>query len=279
MAYKTIFTAVTDQAIVDCTVEHAAAVADWMEAHLDVLAFGVDRTQTGYYYAGANAMVLQETLDRATSEAAALGSMARKALGRWGDRWAVEEGVAQLPDIGRHVALRARFSDLAVLPKPYGDDHGIEVEPILESALFEAQVPVLVVPDDVTPKARPDRVVVAWNESPEALRAVRAAMPLLEAASRVNVVVIDPPAHGPNRSDPGGMLSQFLARHGVNVEIDVLSRTLPRVSDVMLRHAADLDADMVVMGAYGHSRFREAILGGATRHMLELAPLPVFMAH
>ncbi len=279
MSYKTIFTAVTDQAIVDSTVEHAAAVADWMQAHLEVMAFGVDRTQTGYYYAGANAMVLQESLNRATEDSKTLAAMTRKALNRWGDRWAVEEGVAQLPDIGRHVALKARFADLAVLPKPYGDDHGIELEPILESALFEAQVPALIVPDDVTPKVQPERVVVAWNESPEALRAVRAAMPLLKGASRVNVVIIDPPAHGPNRSDPGGMLSQFLSRHGVNVEIDVLSRTLPRVSDVLLRHVADLDAHMVVMGAYGHSRFREAILGGATRHMLELTPVPVFMAH
>ena len=279
MSYKTIFTAVTDQAIVDSTVEHAAAVADWTRAHLEVMAFGVDRTQTGYYYAGANAMVLQETLNRATEDSKTLAAMTRKALNRWGDRWAVEEGVAQLPDIGRHVALRARFADLAVLPKPYGDDHGIELEPILESALFEAQVPALIVPDDVTPKVQPERVVVAWNESPEALRAVRAAMPLLMGAGRVNVVIIDPPAHGPNRSDPGGMLSQFLSRHGVNVEIDVLSRTLPRISDVLLRHVADLDAEMVVMGAYGHSRFREAILGGATRHMLELTPVPVFMAH
>ena len=65
MSYKTIFTAVTDQAIVDSTVEHAAAVADWTRAHLEVMAFGVDRTQTGYYYAGANAMVLQESLNRA----------------------------------------------------------------------------------------------------------------------------------------------------------------------------------------------------------------------
>ncbi|MCR9140590.1 MAG: universal stress protein, partial [Alphaproteobacteria bacterium] len=85
--------------------------------------------------------------------------------------------------------------------------------------------------------------------------------------------------HGPNRSDPGGMISQYLARHDVKVEIDVLSKTLPRISDVLMRHAADMDADMMVMGAYGHSRFREAIFGGATRSILEDANLPVFMAH
>ena len=109
--------------------------------------------------------------------------------------------------------------------------------------------------------------------------AVRAAMPFLQAADSVRVVVIDPPTHGPNRSDPGGLLSQFLSRHGVRVEIDVLSKTLPRVSDVLMRHVKDTEADMVVMGAYGHSRFREAILGGATRNMLEQADIPVLMAH
>ena len=107
----------------------------------------------------------------------------------------------------------------------------------------------------------------------------RAALPILKNADLVRVVVVDPPSHGPNRSDPGGMLSQFLSRHGVRVEIDVLSKTLPRVSDVIMRHAKDANCDMVVMGAYGHSRFREAILGGATRNMLEQAEIPVFMAH
>jgi nucleotide-binding universal stress UspA family protein len=75
------------------------------------------------------------------------------------------------------------------------------------------------------------------------------------------------------------LLSQFLARHGVKAEIDVLSKTMPRVSDVLMRHVSDVNADMIVMGAYGHSRFREAILGGATRSMLEKATVPVLMAH
>jgi nucleotide-binding universal stress UspA family protein len=92
-------------------------------------------------------------------------------------------------------------------------------------------------------------------------------------------VVIDPPTHGQDRSDPGGPLSQMLSRHGVHCEIDVLSKTMPRVSDILNRHVTDVDADMVVMGAYGHSRLREAILGGATRYMLEQAKVPVFMAH
>ena len=187
--------------------------------------------------------------------------------------------MAQLADIGRHVAAHARFSDLVIQPLPYGEDRGAELEPVVESAMFEGQTPVLVVPDEGEPKPAPKTVMIGWNESAEALNAVRAALPVLEAAEAVHVVVIDPPTHGPNRSDPGGLLSQYLSRHGVRAEVDVLSKTLPRVSDVLMRHATDIDADMIVMGAYGHSRFREAILGGATRYMLEQAKLPVFMAH
>tara|TARA_R100000750_G_scaffold27852_2_gene17703 strand:+ start:4448 stop:5320 length:873 start_codon:yes stop_codon:yes gene_type:complete len=279
MYFKSILTVVTDSELLPSTISHAASLAESYDAHLTVLCFGVDRTQTGYYYAGANAMVLQETLSRATKEAEALAADVREALGRTNAVWGVDHGVAQLADIGRHVASRARFTDLVVLPQPYGDGKGVELEPVLEGALFDGQVPVLVVPDNVEPKARPKRVVVGWNEGNEALRALRCALPLLTTAENVHVVVIDPPKHGPNRSDPGGMVSEFLARHGVKTEVDVLAKTLPRVSDVLLRHVSDLDADMVVMGAYGHSRFREAILGGATRNMLEQAGVPVFMAH
>ncbi len=120
---------------------------------------------------------------------------------------------------------------------------------------------------------------MAWNESVEALAAIRAAMPLLEAAELVNIAIIDPPSHAPDRSDPGGALAEMLARHGITADVSVIARTMPRISDVLARHAADQEADMLVMGAYGHSRLREAILGGATRNMLEQADRPVLMAH
>ena len=166
-----------------------------------------------------------------------------------------------------------------ILPQPYGEGRGAELEPVTEAALFDAQTPVLLAPAGAAPVPAPKRILLAWNESAEALAAARAALPLLKAAESVHVVVIDPPTHGPSRSDPGGLLSQYLARHGVRTEIDVLAKTMPRVSDVLLRHAGDMDADMIVMGAYGHSRFREAIFGGATRYMLEETTLPVFMSH
>ena len=247
--------------------------------HLDVLCLGVDRSQTGYYYAGASAVVLQEALSKAQADAEEIEAKVRARLDGSGILWSAEKGVAQLADMGRHVASRVRFSDLAVLPQPYGDGRGAELEPATEAALFEGHTPALIVPAGTAPMTAPRKILVGWNESPEALAAIRAALPLLAAADEVHVVVVDPPAHGPSRSDPGGMLSQYLARHGVRVEIDVLSKTLPRVSDILARHATDMQADLMVMGAYGHSRFREAIFGGATRSMLEHATLPVLMAH
>ncbi|MGI3210841.1 universal stress protein [Roseovarius tibetensis] len=279
MTYNTIFTVLTDEALVEETLSHAMAAAETHGAHLEVLCLGVDRSQSGYYYAGASAIVLQETITRAQEEAEAIEARANKVLNGSSLRWSAEAGVSQLADLGRHVAKHARFSDLVILPQPYGDGRGAELEPVTESALFEGRTPVLIAPSGSNPTPAPKRILLGWNDSSEALGALRAALPLLKAADVVHVVVIDPPTHGPERSDPGGAVGQYLARHGVKVEIDVLSKTLPRVSDVMMRHAKDMDADLVVMGAYGHSRFREAIFGGATRYMLENATLPVFMAH
>ena len=279
MSFKSILAVATDQAHLTETVTQAASIASGLDAHLDVVCIGVDRTQTGYYYAGMNAAVLQETLHQAREDASELAAAAKKLLAATDLRWGVVDAVCQLADVARCVASHARFADLSIVPRPYGTDRGIELEPVVEGALFEGQCPVIVLPEGGPALKLPQKVAIGWNESAEALRAVRSALPLLSTAQSAHVVVIDPPKHGPTRSDPGGQLSQFLARHGVKVEIDVLSKTMPRVSDVMRRHVTDISADMVVMGAYGHSRFREAILGGATRNMLETCEVPVFMAH
>lgn len=279
MTYKSLLTVLTDPKQSKTALDQLVALAESQDGHAEALCLGVDRSQTGYYYAGANALILQETLNRANAEAEEVLAMAKDHLGKSGVRWSAESGVAQIADLGRHVAHRARFSDLVVLPRPYGEGRGAEAEPIVEAAMFEGHAPVLVVPDNRAPMKQPRTALIGWNESVEAMRAIRLAMPFLRAAELVRIVVIDPPQHGPDRSDPGGLLSQMLSRHGVKVEIDVLSKTMTRVSDILNRHAADTDADMIVMGAYGHSRFREAILGGATRNMLEQATVPVFMAH
>ncbi len=279
MAYKTILTIVTDSELQSSALEAAITLATREGAHLDILCLGIDRTQTGYYYAGTSAVLMQETLKRAQDDAAAIEEAVKQRMAPESGTWSCDSAVAQIAGLSHIVAQRARFSDLVVLPKPYGENRGIEDEAIVESVLFDGRAPLLVMPEGADASAIGKRIVIAWNEGIEALAAVRKALPLLQGADLANIVVIDPPQHGPDRSDPGGMLSQMLGRHGVKAEISVLARTMPRISDVLNRHLGETGADMLVMGAYGHSRFREAIMGGATRNMLEGAKIPVFMAH
>ncbi len=282
MAYKSILTVLTRAEDAALAIGSAARLAMAQDAHLDVLVLGVDRTQVGYSYIGSGAVLMQVSLDRAEAEARATEAAVATALAAQpqGLRASVEAAVTQLGALGDIVAQRARFADLVVLPRPYGTGKGAETEAVVESALFEGKAPVLVLPEKGLGSAdQPKRIIIAWNQSAEAMVATRAALPFLKAADRVDITVIDPPTHGAERSDPGGLLCQMLVRHGVHAEVSVLARSLPRVSDVLARHVWDQNADLLVMGAYGHSRLREAILGGATRNMLEKAEIPVLMAH
>ena len=281
MSYKSILTVLTRAADAALAVGSAARLAQTLDAHLDVLVLGVDRTQVGYSYIGSGAVMMQVALDRAEAEARDAEAAVNAELAKRppGLRVSVEAAVTQLGALTDLVAQRARFADLVVLPRPYGEGKGVESEAVIEAAMFEGKAPVLVLPEQGLGDAIvPKRVVVAWNQSAEAMAATRLALAFLKSAERVDITVIDPPQHGPERSDPGGLLCQMLVRHGVHAEVSVLARSLPRVSDVLARHVLDQDADMLVMGAYGHSRFREAILGGATRNMLEKATVPVLMA-
>jgi nucleotide-binding universal stress UspA family protein len=279
MAYKSILTVLTDVDDVSPMLEAALPFVRAEGAHLEVLCLGVDRTQTGYYFAGATAILHDETLQQARTEATAMEQAVRDRLARTEIAWGVEALVAQTAMVAGLVARRSRFADLVMLPKPYGTNRTADAPAVVEAAMFQGQAPVLVLPGTDAPSQTPARVVVAWNESAEALTAVRRAMPLLLAADLVNILIIDPRRHDATAADPGVELSKMLTRHGARVELSIIARTLPRISDMIERHVQDQNADLLVMGAYGHSRFREAILGGATRNLLEQASVPVLMAH
>jgi nucleotide-binding universal stress UspA family protein len=279
MAYKSILTILTDTKEVTAVLGAAVPFAESQGAHLDILCLGIDRTQTGYYFAGATAMMHEETILQAQTEAHEIEAAARSELARSAISWGVEAMVAQSASVSGLVARRSRYADLVILPKPYGQDQYADMPVILEAAMFNGHAPAIVLADGVAPAGKPERVVVAWNESPEAMVAIRHALPLLQAAQEVDICIIAPERHSPDVSDPGAELSRMLSRHGIKVSVSILAQTLPRVSEMIARHVADSDADLLVMGAYGHSRFREAILGGATRNMLEHAKVPVFMAH
>lgn len=278
MAYKTILTVLTEKRQTP-QLDAAAALAVREDAHLDILCLGIDHSQAGYYFPGGTPYAFQEAIDSAMEQAESLEQAVRRHLVSAADlRWSVDSAVAQIGGIANLVGMRARFSDLTVLGRPYGGDAPGDAEAVTEAALFEGGCPVLILPDTGLADQPPRRILVAWNQSVEALAAVRRALPLLKQAETVEITVVDPRRGGPERSDPGGALTQMLTRHGVRAEIAVLARTAPAISDELIRRATEIDAEMIVMGAYGHSRFREAILGGATRNMLEKTKVPVFMA-
>lgn len=279
MGYKSILTIACDVENFTSTLEHATSITRHNDGHLEVMCLGVDAVQAGYYYGGANVLLQQDSLNRAAERAEAAEKIIKSTLEGQQISWSCFPLVAQIAGVTSAVSRHARFADLVVLPKPYTDGRGAEDESILEASLFEGKAPVIVIPEGSSPSDKPQRVVVAWNQSSEALSAIRASLPILKEAESVNIAIIDPPEHGLHRSDPGGALSQMLARHGVRADISILAKTLPSVADVLTRHIRDIDAQMLVMGAYGHSRFREAILGGATHDMLKQAEVPVLMAH
>jgi nucleotide-binding universal stress UspA family protein len=178
-------------------------------------------------------------------------------------------------------ALHARYVDLTILGQldpDRGKADGIGPRP--EHVTLASGRPILVVPYAGHFESVGRQVLIGWNATREAARAVNDAMPLLVAAEMVTVLTIDP-REGPHGHGelPGADISLHLARHGVKAEIErIVSADLP-IGDVLLSRAADLAADLLVMGAYGHSRARELLLGGATRSLLRSMTVPVLMSH
>lgn len=276
MGYKSILTVITNDRQKD-QLDAAIDVAKREDAHLEVFCLGIDHTQSGYYYASGGAYVMQEAIDAAIASATKLEASIREVMSRQPLRWSLDSAVAQFGGVSSLIGARARYADLVVLGRPYDAEMNSDGEAITEAALFEGSAPVLIVPGQLSDPFG-QRILLAWNQSAESLVAVRRALPFLQRAESVEITVIDPSPNSPERADPGGPLCQMLTRHGVKAEIAVLAKTMPKVSEIISRRATEIGADMIVMGAYGHSRFRQAILGGATRNMLQDATIPVFMA-
>lgn len=176
------------------------------------------------------------------------------------------------------IGRRARYADLTVVGPEMLSRETLK-EKLLEGALFSSGRPVLVVPEGSRPTLKPKRVMVAWDSRLEASRAVRESLDMLMAADEVRVALVDPVerenGHG---AEPGADIAAYLARHGAKVTVDRLPSQDQSVAEVLNRHASDCAAELLVMGAYGHSRLRERILGGTTRSMIEDPRLPIFMA-
>ena len=280
MAYPTIAIIMTDAEGDMPALRAALALAQRDGAHLDVHCIGVDPARFDAMPLGATAVMLEIDASAARDRAENLLTAARAAIPAGLDRVSLQSLVISNLGLDASVARLARYADLVVAARPYGPGQTALATAIVEAEIFGSGAPVLLVPSTKSDLREPfRRPLVAWNETEESLRAVRLALPVLRAATHVDVVIVDPPPHSSERSDPGGSLSLMLSRHGVKAEVSVLASTMPRTSDIMLRFTREHGNDVVVMGAYGHSRFRESLIGGATRDMLEASPIPLLMAH
>lgn len=179
----------------------------------------------------------------------------------------------------RNVALHARHADLLVMSQTNpGLLPGIGLS-LPAGVILAAGRPVLMVPYAGTFHGRGDSVLIAWNAGREAARAAADAMPFLRAAREVNVVSLSPADEGDGDDVAGADIGLWLARHDIRVTVHERSGRDPDVGPQLLAMTADLGADMLVMGAYGHSRTHEMVLGGATRTVLGNMTVPTLMSH
>jgi nucleotide-binding universal stress UspA family protein len=180
--------------------------------------------------------------------------------------------------IATEVGIRGRYADVVMLGADLRADSTIGVT-VVEAALFESGAPILVAPRGSMPSLSPRRIVLAWNSTYESARAARAAVSVLSGIEEIRVAMVDPDASSFGSGDePGADIAAFLARKGISVTVDRLPGLGLAAEGVLARHASDVSADMLVMGAYGHSRLRQRMFGGVTRSMLHEPPLPILMA-
>ena len=170
----------------------------------------------------------------------------------------------------------ARRFDLAVVGQAQRE-HGASDDLMIEGALFESGSPLIVVPYIQRRGLTLERVLVCWDGGRTAARAVGDAMPFLERAKAVDIVIVA--EERKNDEITGTTMSEHLARHGVAAQVKRMARGDIAIEDVILSYAADSGADFMVMGGYGHSRLREFILGGVTRGILASMTVPVLMSH
>lgn len=224
--------------------------------------------------------VWAELLGRARQEAEAERKKVETRIGRTARQVELRSAEALSRDLGRVAAVHARYADVAVMSRPV-DGPGVELrEEIIEGVLFHSGRPALIAPPGWKGTTIGKRVVVAWDASREATRALSEADDILEFADAVTVLTVDakPKMFG-HGDQPGANIAAHLSRRGLPAEVRNVDSMGRSAALAILDEAASLDADLVVMGGYAHSRLRELMFGGATRELLRTATVPLLMAH
>ncbi|MFC6637757.1 universal stress protein [Sulfitobacter sp. JBTF-M27] len=279
MSIQTVTTILTDADQVTTQLVAATGFARAMDAHLHVLIIVSGMDQSGLMPSALEALPVGVGLEQNEAQVQEIEKLVTDHLSKEDIRWNVETVTTPAASSTTEIVQHTRFSDLVIQQRlPQGEGHE-QTRILAETILFDADTPLLLLPAETSLIAPPSKIMISWDESAAALRATRQALPLLSDRAYVHVVLVDPPKDAPDRSDPGGAFAQFLSRHGIKCEVSVCNRTDNSISATLERRAEELGCDMIVMGAYGHSRLRQAIFGGTTRDILMNAKAPVFMAH
>jgi nucleotide-binding universal stress UspA family protein len=260
----------------DFAVNYALSVAETFGAHLAGIAFLYDPVIPDGVLGGVPVQLIEaqrEENSKATQSAVQRFEESARSTGVTVSSRTVEASVG---GAATAFAAIARRFDLAVVGQSQRE-YGATEEVMIEAALFESGRPLLVVPYIQRGKLALDRVLVCWDGSRTAARAIGDAMPFLKKAKAVEIVMV---AEERKAEDiTGTQMAEHLARHGISANLKRLVRGDISIDSVALSYAADIGADLMVMGGYGHSRLREFILGGMTRGILESMTVPVLMSH
>ncbi|MBR1217766.1 universal stress protein [Bradyrhizobium sp. U87765 SZCCT0131] len=256
---------------------YAASIAEAFEAHIAGIAFAHAGIPP-FVLADVPADVIQKLIDDSAALARKSADQFQQVAER--SRLSAERQVLSDTDVlpSEAFAEMARRFDLAVVMQSDGDK-GVHNDLLIETALFDAGRPLMLVPYIQQSGMKLDRVVCCWDGGRPAARAIHDAMPLLKRARVVELLIVANDRKPAERDARGLEIGRHLARHGLKVEVEVMPAAGIGVADVIVSHIADSGADLLVMGGYGHSRLREIVLGGATRDILKEMTVPVLMSH
>lgn len=278
MAYKTILVHLDAAKGIGSRLDIAFSLAQKFDAHLVGLHALSAAPLPGWAVAEAG-----EVIEKAQAKArAALAQEGRKAWDAAVQRANCSkcEWRSSSADALEAVTLHARYADLVVIGQDDGSGASGLTPDFEQHLLLASGRPVLLVPYASEKRPVGNNVLVAWNASREATRAVTDALPLLQGAKQVQVAAFNAGRKGGTHGEvPGADIGLYLSRHGVRVTVSQYQADDVDVGNQLLSRAADLDTDLIVMGAYGHSRMAELILGGVTRTLLESMTVPVLMSH
>jgi len=257
--------------------DYAVSVAAAFQAHLAGVAFCYEPAAVEIDYGLVPAHLIEEERAKALHSAKSAAKAFEECARRNGVSVEIRLIEGTFATACDQFAVIARRFDLSVITQPEPSKL-VPEQLIIEAALFDSGRPILVVPYIQKSGLALNRVMLCWDGSRNAARATADAMPLLLRADSVEVVIVA--AERPKSDEmPGAEIAHHLARHGLKVSVKRIVSVETDVPNTLLSHAADSEADLIVMGGYGHSRLREFILGGATRGILAAMTVPVLMSH